>query len=106
MSGEQLVGVGDLFELEAVCEQGREVQPFVKDHLHQAPHSLFSTWAKRAPAVAQIPIGPWAKTAAVSPIFRSALSAAEIPVEAMSASRTTCSSVSSSGTGEVTSELR
>lgn len=47
MSSEQLVRVGDLVELEAMGEQGRQVQPLVKDHLHQAPHPLFSAWAKR-----------------------------------------------------------
>ena len=51
----------------------------------------------RAPAVAQRPIGPWAKTATVWPIRTSARSAAEMPVEAMSASSTHCSSLRSSG---------
>ena len=51
----------------------------------------------RAPAVAHSPIGPWAKTATVWPICTLAVSAAEIPVEAMSASSTHCSSVRSSG---------
>jgi hypothetical protein len=50
-----------------------------------------------APPIAHKPIGPCAKTATVSPIFTSPLSAAEIPVDAMSASRTTCSSLKSSG---------
>ena len=52
---------------------------------------------RRAPAVAHSPIGPWAKTATVWPIRTSAVSAAEIPVEAMSASSRHCSSVMSSG---------
>src|SRR5216110_1714682 len=55
-----------------------------------APFSL-------TPAVAQSPIGPCAKIATLSPICKSALSAAEIPVEAMSASKITCSSRKSSG---------
>jgi len=46
-----------------------------------------------APAVAHKPIGPWAKIATTSPIFTSPLSAAEMPVDAMSASSTTCSSL-------------
>ena len=51
----------------------------------------------RAPAVAHRPIGPWAKTATVWPIWTLAVSAAEMPVEAMSASIRHCSSVRSSG---------
>src|SRR5262245_27634541 len=43
---------------------------------------------RSAPAVAHSPIGPWANTATVSPICTSALSAAEMPVEAISARRT------------------
>jgi hypothetical protein len=44
--GKYLVRVGDSVEFEAVCEQGREVQQLVKDHLNQAPHPLFSARAK------------------------------------------------------------
>ena len=50
-----------------------------------------------APAVAHRPIGPCAKTTTVSPIRTLPDSAPEKPVEAMSASRTTCSSVSAVG---------
>jgi len=50
-----------------------------------------------APAVAQRPIGPWAKTTTASPSFTPPDSAPAKPVEAMSASRTTCSSVTSAG---------
>ena len=46
-----------------------------------------------APAVAHRPIGPCAKTTTVSPIRTRPDSAPEKPVEAMSASSTTCSSV-------------
>jgi nucleotide-binding universal stress UspA family protein len=41
----------------------------------------------RAPAVAHRPIGPWAKTATVWPMRTLALSAAEMPVEAIAARR-------------------
>ena len=47
-----------------------------------------------APAVAHKPIGPCAKTTTVSPMRMFADSAPLNPVEAMSASKTTCSSVS------------
>ena len=50
-----------------------------------------------APAVAHKPMGPCAKTTTVSPMRIFADSAPLNPVEAMSASSTTCSSVSSSG---------
>ena len=50
-----------------------------------------------APAVAHKPIGPCAKTTTVSPMRMFADSAPLNPVEAMSASRTTCSSLNSSG---------
>ena len=53
----------------------------------------------RAPAVAQRPIGPWAKTATVSPIRTPPLSAPEKPVDMMSGHMRTCSSLRSSGTG-------
>ena len=46
-----------------------------------------------APAVAHRPIGPWAKTTTASPIRTPPDSAPPNPVDAMSASRTTCSSV-------------
>lgn len=58
--------------------------------ISEAPISL-------APAVAHKPIGPWAKTATPSPIRTPPDSAPLKPVDAMSASNTTCSSVSSSG---------
>ena len=50
-----------------------------------------------APAVAHSPIGPWAKTTTESPIFTPPDSGPLNPVEAMSARRTTCSSVTPSG---------
>ena len=50
-----------------------------------------------APAVAHRPIGPCANTTTASPIRTPPDSAPLKPVEAMSASSTTCSSVSSSG---------
>ena len=52
-----------------------------------------------APAVAHRPIGPWAKTTTESPIRTPPDSAPLNPVEAMSASSTTCSSVTPSGIG-------
>ena len=52
-----------------------------------------------APATAHRPIGPSANTTTESPIRTLPDSAALKPVEAMSASRTTCSSVTSSGIG-------
>ena len=52
---------------------------------------------KRAPAVAHNPIGPCANTTTLSPSRIFADSAPLKPVDAMSASRTTCSSVKSSG---------
>jgi hypothetical protein len=51
----------------------------------------------RAPAVAHNPMGPWAKTATVSPSWTFAVSLADIPVEAISASKTTSSSANVSG---------
>ena len=45
-----------------------------------------------APSAAQRPIRPCAKTTTASPIFTPPDSAPLIPVEAMSVSRTTCSS--------------
>ena len=52
---------------------------------------------RRAPAVAHRPIGPCANTTTASPMRTGADSAPLKPVDAMSASRTTCSSLSSSG---------
>ena len=52
-----------------------------------------------APAVAHRPIGPWAKTTTASPILTPPDSGPLKPVEAMSASSTTCSSVTPSGMG-------
>ena len=52
-----------------------------------------------APAVAHSPIGPCANTATVSPMRISPLSAPQKPVDMMSGHISTCSSVSSSGTG-------
>ena len=57
-----------------------------------APFSL-------APAVAHRPIGPCAKTATMSPIRISPLSAPEKPVDMMSGHIETCSSVRPTGTG-------
>ena len=57
-----------------------------------APSSL-------APAVAQRPIGPWAKTATVSPILMPPFSAPTKPVDMMSGHISTSSSLRSSGTG-------
>ena len=51
----------------------------------------------RAPRVAHSPIGPCAKTATASPTLTPPLSAPEMPVDAMSGSISTCSSVSPSG---------
>ena len=58
--------------------------------MNDAPISL-------APAVEQRPIGPCANTTTVSPMRMFADSAPLKPVDAISASNTTCSSVSSSG---------
>lgn len=52
-----------------------------------------------APAAAHRPIGPWAKTATVSPILMFPDSAPANPVDMMSGHMSTCSSVSPSGTG-------
>ena len=54
---------------------------------------------RRAPAAAQRPIGPKAKTATVSPMRTLPLSAPEKPVDMMSGHISTCSSVSRDGTG-------
>ena len=58
------------------------------------------TWAAPisfAPAVAHSPIGPCANTTTVSPMRTPPDCAPAKPVDAMSARRTTCSSVTSSG---------
>ena len=62
--------------------------------------STAKIWAApiiRAPACPHNPIGPCAKTATLSPSRTPPLSAAAKPVEAMSASSKTCSSVNVSG---------
>ncbi len=52
---------------------------------------------RRAPAVAQSPIGPWANTTTESPSWTSAVSTAEMPVVAMSVTKRTSSSERPSG---------
>ena len=52
-----------------------------------------------APATAQSPMGPSAKTATLSPIFTPPRSAPEKPVDIMSGHISTCSSESPSGIG-------
>jgi hypothetical protein len=47
MLGKEPVGIDNAIEFEAVDKQGRQVEPLVKHHLHQAPHLFFSPRAKR-----------------------------------------------------------
>src|ERR1700738_776585 len=46
MVRKEFIGVGYFVELEAMRKQGCEVKPLVENHLHESPHSLFSTGAQ------------------------------------------------------------